>query len=1670
MDEKKRKFHNEENTDYGDKVYKFHVLLPNGIAVDVIRRNPKDSMSLESFIHKVKERCFIVLRQTENLKPMRKVLWDHKELYLQDIKGNRYRNQICFDTFMPNKTHILTLFDGAHHSVNTFENMWDLTPDTDLLTELPDDYTFETALADLIDNSLQAVWSNGKGERKLIRVEVNEDEVSIFDSGPGMDGSDEHSIVKWGKMGASVHRSSKKLAIGGRPPFLVPYFGMFGYGGTIASMHLGRHAIVSAKTKESKKVYWLRLEREALLKRSGSDLNWKAAGGIRDPSDMENELSPHGSFTKIVMKPKLKLPDIYQLQCKLKDIYFPYIQCDEISKSGRTTTLVDFQINDTNLAEIEGGEVAVTNLHSCNGPDFVINLHFSIEEDEDASKSPGVNAVREGNARLKCVYFPIIEGKENIDRILEKLNSDGVVIKENFTTFSRISIRRLGRLLPEARWGLLPFMQPIKRGGNAHILKECCSRVKCFIDTDAGFNPIPSKTDLAPHHPFTKALKELGAEISLREKVVKLHISRCGKELTLQRLEREYQDWILQMHSKYDDDCNLGIDEPDVIVDASNAEELGISTGAWRVHKAISRKGKSWNRGQKVKILKGAGPGCHKNNIFATLEYFLLEGIEENVGGEARVICRPLGVEDGDGSVLTVTNDSCPNLKLGNSISLPIMVIDSGKCTAVSDNEWNNQANKLSLKVPSSIQILGKAHCKFLDIDGALPTDASAYAGSIPPSEVVAVLRPSNFVPSHSVNDLDQKYILRDHFEMSLDVTFKAATRKSTKIDQIFSGTVTPSSRKGYHGLYIFSISSIQGLFQKSGVYTFSFRIKKSAASQCVIECEKVVKVNASPNVKRWELSKDDHNVPLIVSVGSSFPSLLIARYDRYDNIIPFEVTPKIGFQLISKSIVLSLKRSTKVELSLDKSRMKVSNTRVTTDKLDDIRPSYEATLALSQPNDKKPFLRIPCQVFPGPPYFVRFHMSESGKELLPNQVVDDMRLEVLDRHRNHVQGGTEIELELYGFSFMDEIGRKRKVDDDGFIDLSDLLTVTGCYGNPVSLAIISNEKTIATKKFQVEKRQLRLATMIPEVCQPGSTLKDLSFEVVDSIGNVDITIHDSEKYAFHTLRISSDFGGVESIRYAFKHGRCIIPSITLPYKDGCFFIKASHSRHSELQLKFQILVSSSLVEPRAPHVQASKQHSLSESFSPHSVSLAGNEFHNLKATIINSQRDPDCDVVSPLRTQSLNHGVSASDTNFVLASGKVSPVVESKVQKQSTLAETPEKYSRNYGFNDDIIDSPAALITGADTYTPKRAISLIGPDLSEDFESMENDFFQSASEIKCLEDDLKWCVLHKEELEENLTQLQASKDLLPALDYISPTEVMLDKIEKKVDSAASIYSIASRNVRLKSQQPEFMADVVGLVALLATVSTPELSRSLAEYLGEDQMLAIVCQSNVALTTPDKYKDVLMSLAGEVGQRIKHRQHIICLEDLSTYAGGVLETDPQRRLALPNPILLDGTTPHGFLGYAVNLIDIVAEHRQTKTVTGHGLRETLFYRLFGELQVYKTNIDMILARVCITDGAISLEGGAIHGKGIINLISGETGVCFPIVLRDPELVMEKMKSDIDLAEKAIEVISQSRSAKLKIFHEKKDQYTKIIEDKEKMQKVKLLENTRMSMSPSHMKP
>ena len=95
--------------------------------------------------------------------------------------------------------------------------------------------------------------------------------------------------------------------------------------------------------------------------------------------------------------------------------------------------------------------------------------------------------------------------------------------------------------------------------------------------------------------------------------------------------------------------------------------------------------------------------------------------------------------------------------------------------------------------------------------------------------------------------------------------------------------------------------------------------------------------------------------------------------------------------------------------------------------------------------------------------------------------------------------------------------------------------------------------------------------------------------------------------------------------------------------------------------------------------------------------------------------------------------------------------------------------------------------------------------------------------------------------------------------------------------------------------------------------------------------------------------------------------------------------DPQRRLDLLKPKLPNGECPPGFIGFAVNMINVEFTNLFFLTGSGYGLRETLFYNLFSRLQVYKTRKDMVLAIPCISDGAISLDGGMMKGTGIFSL-------------------------------------------------------------------------------------
>ncbi|XP_022141241.1 protein DEFECTIVE IN MERISTEM SILENCING 3-like [Momordica charantia] len=218
-------------------------------------------------------------------------------------------------------------------------------------------------------------------------------------------------------------------------------------------------------------------------------------------------------------------------------------------------------------------------------------------------------------------------------------------------------------------------------------------------------------------------------------------------------------------------------------------------------------------------------------------------------------------------------------------------------------------------------------------------------------------------------------------------------------------------------------------------------------------------------------------------------------------------------------------------------------------------------------------------------------------------------------------------------------------------------------------------------------------------------------------------------------------------------------------------------------------------------------------------------------------------------------------------------------------------------------------------------------------------------------------------------------------------------KILEQENTAAGILCQLRTNPKMLASDPTLIDDVLGVVAELGKVDDSSLGSLLSEYLGKETMLAIVCKTYNGVKSLEKYDKEgsinktsgLHGFGASIGRTLEGRFNVISLETLRPYSGEFVAADPQRRLDLPKPRFPNGDSPPGFLGYAVNMINIDTAHLYFLTASGYGLRETLFYSLFSCLQIYKTRAEMLQAVPCITDGALSLDGGIIKRSGLFYL-------------------------------------------------------------------------------------
>ncbi|OEL25688.1 hypothetical protein BAE44_0013293 [Dichanthelium oligosanthes] len=715
---------------------------------------------------------------------------------------------------------------------------------------------------------------------------------------------------------------------------------------------------------------------------------------------------------------------------------------DEDVESMNTRNPVEFEVNGVNLAEVQEGEVTVTNLHSSNGPDFIFHLKFS-----------ELTGSCQAHARLKCVYFPITKGKESIDSILETLRNDGYEIKENFDNFPRVSIRRLGRLLPDARWGPLPFMEAkYRKGYKAEFFRRCCKRVKCFV-----------------------------AEVDVEAR------DRDGKLLSYNQLEKQYYDWIKEMHDKYDVEMDGGDDEPTLIIDPKCKERLGISNDVEviRVHRSISRKGKTWRRGDHLKILPG---------------------LQGDVCGEFTHALMPIDCSDDQGCRLDETEDCIsPSIYIQESVSFPCKIMD--------DASWNQMLKKRKEKAPASIELIRNSGIDALGLGGDLPYEGVITAGYQPPHEIVAVLRPQNYTPS-STGLLDHKYIVKnDELEMAMEVR-QLARSKECPAKLVDKRLKKPSLHNDIHGLYVFPLREASCIFTKSGVYQFIFSVNCQDSS--VIQQETTITVCPDSNSRRCLFSvagSSTDNAPVDIRLGYPVRCLAVKSVDLYGNKIPFLDTSGIIITILDGDDVLAQVDDVEVELSSDSFTLNVMDFLFETSKLDILRPKYEAKLKISSSDNE--FSGIcPCKVKPGLPSTIDMDMSLFSEEnLIPGRVIDNVLLEV---------------------------------NGEGCIDLCGALRVLGGFGSEAYIEIFHHEVKIFSKIFHIAIRELK-AVNVPESCPAGSFL-DIIFEVSDSNGLVDESI-DGLIHTLNIT--STELPLVEGAQYAIKHGRCVISHLQLPHEQG---------------------------------------------------------------------------------------------------------------------------------------------------------------------------------------------------------------------------------------------------------------------------------------------------------------------------------------------------------------------------------------------------------------------------------------------------------------------------------------------------------------------------------------
>ncbi|OAE20997.1 hypothetical protein AXG93_2024s1090 [Marchantia polymorpha subsp. ruderalis] len=1071
------------------------VLLPNNIALSV-SMVLNEQTEIQHIIHAIFIESQKSASHSLTIQSDREIDW--KSSWLESVTGEPLI-----------KEHLIKMKNQPSATV-VLQHLWDLTPQPQMLGRLPQGYSLLTALADEVDNALQAVWET-TGHKRLISLNTKR-----------------INLLYRGTLGRTKHRAKNIEAIGGHPPFLKPYLGKYGAGGVAAALHLGGCVKVSSKTLASKRVVTLVLDLQGLEERSNSSENlWKVEITRLKEQYCISKQADGRNYWKVA-----------QLKRQLKDIYFLYIQSDD-GVSSKVTCPVNFRVNNQDLLEVTDCEISIVNMHTCNGEPFVCDMEFT--KPVEGSHNRDINVER-AHIRIKCDYFPNIRGREMLQEVIDKLRELDKDYQYNFDTMPRVGVRWLGRLLPDAKWPNLPFMDVAlahKKQGEVHRIWT--KRVKAFVDTDAGFHPTQSKTDLEKDHPFTTALRTLGgSHDGISAEGVKIRIRYMDKLLPLEELSKVYMRWLQKMHEEFDQEVTF-LDPPTFIFHQESLKELKVNKPVAILHKKIKlNELYTWEINDENPIRLKLGRGClgTKGAVWVTLEFFYCAGTDDE-RGEVNMICRPIEAADEDGSKLEYSEGQL-TFRLNKSLCFPFLTLLSEKCHKVDESEWSNQVKRYGGTSPSFVEVLSQEDSERFGLQfihpyeinehlirsmfarlQALPRSGTTVrAGYGLPEDLLVVVRPRK---GHGPS-FKKGRIISEPMKVSMKVMFKSQdggslTRRKIKAEdeteqlELLHETTSQCiiHPSGVKGLYSFSTKGTNfSTLTRRGEYTFQFELI-SDDYRFVQPAIRTLIVEAADGKSDWTIFTCDTQDSLTIRLDEKLKyPLFIERRDEFGNTMPLGDLKEVTLVTVGKDVFpgdIAL-----VELKSD------------------------TTLAL--------------------------------KSFYPEEIIQQLTIQARDKFGNQAAQGQKLKVVLDGLSFFNE-SSLWEVDETGQLQLGGLLKITGPFSTTGSIKFVSESNVdLLEVPVKVVDRFLQKLGELPSEAWCGMQLAGVDVEIVDERGERDTSV-DAAKPDSVELEVS----WIPNAAFKFTEGVCTLPTIQLPRTPGVWAGTCYISNRHQISLGFEVEV-----------------------------------------------------------------------------------------------------------------------------------------------------------------------------------------------------------------------------------------------------------------------------------------------------------------------------------------------------------------------------------------------------------------------------------------------------------------------------------------------------------------